>query len=179
MDPSLKQIIDSYDPAAPLSEASTIPAPWYVDPRMLDLELKTVFARSWQVAGRAEQVARPGQYVTDEIAGEPIVVVRGNDGGLRAFFNVCRHHAAAVMTEPSGKAQHLRCPYHGWTYSLEGELKGTPEFSEVSNFDRGSMGLVPVEVAGWGGRGPGELGSSRAPLRSFPLDVLKVSWLQR
>ena len=179
MDPSLKQIIDSYDPAAPLSEASTIPAPWYVDPRMLDLELKTVFARSWQVVGRAEQVARPGQYITDEIAGEPIVVVRGNDGGLRAFFNVCRHHAAAVMTEPSGKAQHLRCPYHGWTYSLEGELKGTPEFGEVLNFDRGSMGLVPVEVVVWESWVLVKLDPSGLPFESFPLDVAEFHWFER
>src|SRR2546427_11626997 len=125
MDPSLKQITDSYAPAAPLSEASTIPAPWYVDPRMLDLELKTVFARSWQVVGRAEQVARPGQYITAEIAGEPIVVVRGNDGGLRAFFNVCRHHAGASMKAPARQAQHPACPYHGWTHARGGELKRT------------------------------------------------------
>src|SRR3989442_11173769 len=143
---------------------------------MLDLELKTVFPRSWQVVGRAEQVARPGQYITAEIAGEPIVVVRGNDGGLRAFFNVCRHHAAAVMTEPSGKAQHLRCPYHGWTYSLEGELKGTPEFGEVSNFDRGSMGLVPVEVAVLGSLVLVKAGPRRGPFQNFSFCVLKIYW---
>jgi hypothetical protein len=62
------------------------------------------------------------------------------------FFNVCRHHAAAVMTEPEGKAAQLRCPYHGWTYSLEGELKGTPDFSGVCNFDRASNGLVSLEL---------------------------------
>ena len=77
-----------------------------------------------------------GNYVTSDIAGEPVVIVRGNDDVLRGFFNVCRHHAAAVMTEPEGKAAQLRCPYHGWTYSLEGELKGTPDFSGVCDFDR-------------------------------------------
>ncbi len=75
--------------------------------------------------------------------------MRGNDGVLRGFFNVCRHHAAAVMTEPEGKAAQLRCPYHGWTYSLEGELKGTPDFSGVCDFDRASNGLVPLEMAEW------------------------------
>ena len=74
------------------------------------------------------------------------MVVRGNDGVLRAFFNVCRHHAAAVMTEPEGKAAQLRCPYHGWTYSLEGELKGTPDFSGVCNFDRARQWLVPWKL---------------------------------
>ncbi|MGI8898240.1 MAG: aromatic ring-hydroxylating oxygenase subunit alpha, partial [Pyrinomonadaceae bacterium] len=98
---------------------------------------------------RVDQVREPGQYVTSDIAGEPIVVVRGTEGVLRGFFNACRHHAAAVMTEPEGKANQLRCPYHGWTYSLAGELKGTPDFSGVCNFDRAANGLLPVTTAVW------------------------------
>jgi phenylpropionate dioxygenase-like ring-hydroxylating dioxygenase large terminal subunit len=179
MEPSLKQIIDSYDPDAPLAEAWTIPAPWYVDPRVFDLERRTVFARSWQVVGRAEQVGRPGQYITHEIAGEPVVVVRGSDGKLRGFFNVCRHHAAAVMTEPSGEAQHLRCPYHGWTYSLEGELKGTPEFGGVSNFNRGSAGLVAVETAVWERWVLLKVDRSGPSFGGFPVDVAKFHWFER
>jgi choline monooxygenase len=87
--------------------------------------------------------------VTTEIAGEPLVVVRGSDGELRCFFNVCRHHAAAVMTEAEGHVTQMRCPYHGWTYSLEGALKGTPDFTGVCNFDRAENGLAPVEIATW------------------------------
>ena len=146
---SLKELIESYNSDAPLDQASTIPASWYIDERVYELELQNVFARSWQLAARADQVANPGQYITGEIAGEPIVVVRGADNVLRGFFNVCRHHAAAVMTEPEGTANQLRCPYHGWTYSLEGELKGTPDFSGVCNFDRSANSLVPVETAVW------------------------------
>ncbi len=146
---SLTDIIDSYNAGAPLEQASTIPAPWYTDERIYDLEMRTVFPRSWQMVCRLDQLSKPGQYVTSEIADEPIVVVRGNDDLLRGFFNVCRHHAAAVMTDPEGKANQLRCPYHGWTYSLEGELKGTPDFSGVCNFDRSAYGLVPVEVGVW------------------------------
>ena len=149
MDPSLKQIIDSYDPAAPLSEASTIPAPWYVDPRIAELEARTVFSKTWQLIGRTDQVEKPGQFVSSTIAGEPIVVVRGADGVLRAFYNVCRHHAAAVVTEPCGQAQILRCPYHGWNYGLDGSLKGMPEFDGVKNFDRAANGLVPIRVDIW------------------------------
>ena len=122
----LLEIIESYDANAPLEKAWTIPAPWYTDQRIYELELQTVFARSWQMVGRLDQVSEPGQYLTTEIANEPVVIVRGGDNILRGFFNVCRHHAAAVMTEPEGRANQLRCPYHGWTYSLEGELKGTP-----------------------------------------------------
>jgi choline monooxygenase len=146
---SVKQILESYDPRAPLAEAWTIPAPWYIDPRILDLERRTVFARSWQLAGRAEQVREPGQYVTCDLGGAPILLVRGDDEVLRGFYNVCRHHAAAVMTEPEGRAQRLRCPYHGWTYSLAGELKGTPEFTGACGFNRAENGLVPVETAVW------------------------------
>src|SRR5262249_16472040 len=119
----MNEIIRQYNPELPLDHASTIPSLWYTDKDFYELELKTVFSRSCQLAARVDQVTGPGQYVTSDIAGEPIVIVRGNDGVLRGFFNVCRHHAAAVMTEPQGKAAQLRCPYHGWTYSLEGELK--------------------------------------------------------
>ncbi|HST53970.1 MAG TPA: aromatic ring-hydroxylating dioxygenase subunit alpha [Pyrinomonadaceae bacterium] len=149
MSPSIEEIVESYDARAPLAEAWTIPATWYTDARVYELEQQTVFARSWQFAARADQVREPGRYVTCEIAGEPIVVVRGSDGTLRAFFNVCRHHAAAVVTEDEGEARSLRCPYHGWTYTLEGELKGTPDFAGVCGFERASNGLVAVECGVW------------------------------
>ena len=146
---SLKDILNSYDPDASLAEASTIPSPWYTDERVYELEQQTVFGNSWQMAARLDQVREPGHYITTEIGGEPILIVRGSDGELRGFFNVCRHHAAAVMTEPEGHATHLRCPYHGWTYALDGALKGTPDFSGVCNFDRAENGLAPVEITTW------------------------------
>src|SRR5229473_6369417 len=149
MNPSLKQIIDSYDPNAPLDRAWTIPALWYTDERVYQLELQSVFPHSWQMVARVDQVNEPGKYVTADVAGEPLVVVRGNDNVLRGFFNVCRHHAAAVMTETEGTAAQLRCPYHGWTYSLAGELKGTPDFAGVCGFDRSMNGLVPVDIDHW------------------------------
>ncbi len=146
---SIEEILASYNDKAPLSEASTIPAPWYVDRRIADLEAQTVFTNSWQVVGRADQVARPGQFVTSTIAGEPIVAVRGTDSQLRAFYNVCRHHAAKVVTEPCGSASILHCPYHGWNYGLDGSLKGMPEFDGVKNFERQDNGLVPVKADIW------------------------------
>ncbi|UWZ86114.1 aromatic ring-hydroxylating oxygenase subunit alpha [Occallatibacter riparius] len=145
----LAELLDLYDHSAPLEQAWTIPAPWYLDARFSVLERDRVFARNWIAVGRMDQVAAPGQYFTVEIAGEPLVVVRGSDGQLCAFYNVCRHHAAAVMTAPCGKAEHLRCPYHGWTYGLDGSLKGAPEFAGVSNFERSENGLIPVRVAAW------------------------------
>ena len=151
MPESVEQILASYNERAALAEASTIPAPWYVDTRIAELESKTVFSKSWQMVGRADQVEKPGQFVTANVAGEPIVVVRGNDGVLRGFFNVCRHHAAAVVTEPCGQASILHCPYHGWNYGLDGTLKGMPEFDGVKNFDRQKNGLLPVKADIWEG----------------------------
>jgi len=146
---SIEEILARYNDKAPLSEAFTIPAPWYVDSRIADLEAQTVFTNTWQVVGRADQVERPGQFVTATIAGEPIVAVRGADGQLRAFYNVCRHHAAKVVTEPCGSASILHCPYHGWNYGLDGSLKGMPEFDGVKNFERQENGLVPVKAEIW------------------------------
>lgn len=149
MGDSIQTIIDSYDAEAPLTHAATIPGSWYTDERILALENKSVFNQSWQIAGRLDQLTEAGNFITTEIADEPIVIVRDNDRELRGFFNVCRHHAAAVMTEPHGNAQQLRCPYHGWTYSLDGELKGTPDFAGVCDFNRHENGLMPLQIAAW------------------------------
>jgi choline monooxygenase len=146
---TIQSILAAYDADATLAEASTIPAPWYVDSRIAELEANAVFSKTWQMVGRIEQVAKPGQFVTASVAGEPIVVVRGNDGVLRGFYNVCRHHAAAVVTEPCGQASILHCPYHGWNYGLDGSLKGMPEFDGVKNFERQQNSLVPVKAETW------------------------------
>jgi choline monooxygenase len=146
---ALSTILSAYDDEAPLELASTLPAAWYTDPRILELERERIFGSEWQVAGRTDQVEHNGRYFTVEIAGEPLVIVRGSDGVLRGFFNVCRHHAAAVATRAEGNTQLFRCPYHGWTYGLDGSLKGTPDFTGVCSFERGSNGLVPVRVAVW------------------------------
>lgn len=149
MEPTVKEILALYNSAAPLNEAYTIPAPWYTDDRIAKLEMANVFSRTWQPVGRTAQVEKPGDYVTATVGGEPIVAVRGSDGELRAFYNVCRHHAMTVMNEACGHAAHLRCPYHGWTYNLEGELRGMTEFEGVAHFERGDNGLAPVRVETW------------------------------
>src|SRR5438067_3046840 len=167
MSDSLRELVSSYDAAAPLKRAWTIPAGWYFDQRIAELERSNVFGGAWQAVGRAQQVAQPGQFITTEIAGEPIVIVRGADGVLRAFYNVCRHHAAAVMTEEAGCAQLLRCPYHGWTYGLDGALKGAPEFTGVQNVNPGQNGLLPVRVEVWEKFVFVALEQNAAPLKEF------------
>ncbi|HZQ23899.1 MAG TPA: aromatic ring-hydroxylating dioxygenase subunit alpha [Terriglobales bacterium] len=184
----LDQILALYDEHAPLTEASTIPAPWYVDCRIAELERQTVFSRTWQMIGRVEQLKNPGQFLRATVAAEPIVAVRGSDGVLRAFFNVCRHHAAAVVTEPCGTAQILHCPYHGWNYGLDGSLKGMPEFEGVKNFDRQQNGLVPVRVEAWENFVFVNLDPHAAALKDFlgglvnrvsPLGISKLHYFDR
>ena len=175
-----KKPTETYDPTAPLAEAQTIPASWYLDPGMFELERKTVFSRSWHFAGRGEQVGVPGQYVTCEIAGEPVVIVRGTDGVLRGFFNVCRHHAAAVMTESCGEASQLQCPYHGWTYALNGDLKTAPDLGPVANFQREAMGLIKIDVAVWKKWVFARLQPGGAPLEDIGgLSVTDFHWFER
>jgi choline monooxygenase len=149
MGEKLAAILALYNETTPLEEAHTIPASWYLDSEIERLEQRSVFGGNWQAIGRVDQLAHPGDYFTAEFAGEPILAVRGADGQLRAFFNVCRHHAAAVATASCGQAQSFRCPYHGWNYGLDGSLKGMPEFAGVCNFERSANGLVPVAVDTW------------------------------
>lgn len=167
MERSILDVVNLYNPHDPLEEAWTIPAPWYFDRRIAELEKSSVFTSTWQVVGRADQVLKNGEFFTAELAGEPLVVVRGEDGQLRAFFNVCRHHAAAVVTEAEGCAKQFRCPYHGWTYEIDGALKGMVEFEGVCDFDRGKNGLVPIRVATWENFVFVNLDGRAAPLQDF------------
>jgi choline monooxygenase len=136
----------TFDPR--LDHASTLPAHFYTDAGVLADENRTIFAKTWQLAGRAEQVAEPGQYFTTTVANEPLLVVRGSDGVLRAMSNVCRHRAGPIA-KGEGKRPVLQCGYHGWTYSLDGTLLKTPEFEGVAEFDRASCRLPQFRVEIW------------------------------
>lgn len=164
----------AFDPSLPLTHARTLPASWYREQAVYEKERKSVFGESWQCVGRAEQVAKPGEFLTADIAGDPVMVVRGDDGVLRGFHNVCRHRAAPLLNTESGCVGKLRCRYHGWTYDLAGNLKGTPEFDGVCEFAKEDNGLMPVAVAVWGPfvwvhvNGPREpIESSLAPLPAW------------
>jgi len=147
---SLAETLALFDPTLPLERAHTIPSAWYLDPTIYTAECRTVFVNTWQAAGRLDQLAEPGSFLTTDIAGEPIAVVRDQEGILRAFSNVCRHRAARVLEEACGKVSRLRCRYHGWTYDLAGRLRGTPEFEGVADFHREEQGLVRLAVDTWG-----------------------------
>lgn len=136
----------------PLPRAETIPASWYTHPGFDELDRRAVFHSSWQYLGPRSMVGAPGQYFLAEICGEPLIVVGQEDGSVKAFFNVCRHRGGPLATE-DGCTPHrmLQCQYHGWTYRLDGSLRGMPRFRYVELFDRDDYGLVPVRVEEWQG----------------------------
>ena len=132
-----------------LAYAETLPARWYVEPGLLELEKAKVFARTWQLVGHAAAVAGPGHYFTATVADEPIIVVRGQDEKLRALSNVCRHRAGPVAAG-AGQCKAFRCGYHGWGYALDGRLLGMPEFDGVECFSKEANGLPEFRVETWG-----------------------------
>ena len=173
MDTSLEELLAEFDAGLTLARARSLPSPWYRDPRIEALERERVFGNSWQLVARGGQLERPGDFVTTDVAGEPLLVLRDDGGDLRAFVNVCRHRAACVVTEPRGNARKLRCRYHGWTYDLRGRLRGLPEFEGVEDFPREEQGLVPVHVDRWGPLVFIHLGDAPPPLLDWlaPLPV--------
>jgi len=141
--------INRFNPTLPLDSAWTPPASWYTQPEIYQTEIRTVFGRNWLIAARVDQVDEPRKYVCGQIAGERYVITRDDNNELHAFYNVCRHHAAAVATG-EGSAKRLSCPYHGWTYGLDGKLVNAPELGEVKHFKQERFGLVPLAVDTWG-----------------------------
>lgn len=127
----------------------TLPASWYTDPDVLRLEQERIFRRSWQYAGRADQVEEPGDYVTCRAGDIPVVVVRDRSRELRAYVNVCRHRGHEVVSG-AGNRKTLQCPYHAWTYALDGSLSVAPRAEREPAFDDSELSLLPVAVAAWG-----------------------------
>jgi choline monooxygenase len=135
--------------AADIDRGYTLPARWYADPAFLEIERERIFARSWQYVGRAAQVAEPGDYFVGRAGHIPVVVVRGEDGTLRGLVNVCRHRGHEVASG-EGNRKTLQCPYHAWTYGLDGCLRRAPRSETAPGFDRDELGLLPVQVDTWG-----------------------------
>jgi phenylpropionate dioxygenase-like ring-hydroxylating dioxygenase large terminal subunit len=139
--------------------AHTLASRFYTDPAILEIEKARIFRRTWQLVGTLSHacgevngmkrtIADPESFFTADGGGEPIVVVRDKQGTLRAFSNVCRHRAGPIASG-SGCKNVLRCGYHGWTYTLDGRLIGTPDVEGVEFFDRSTMGMVPLRLETW------------------------------
>jgi carnitine monooxygenase subunit len=136
------------DLATDLDRGFSLPASCYTDPAILELERERIFLRSWQYVGRRAQVAGVGDYFTAMVSNLPVVVVRG-EGKLRAFVNVCRHRRHLVMSG-AGNKKSLQCPYHAWTYSLDGCLRVAPRSEREEGFDKEDFPLIPLQVDTWG-----------------------------
>ncbi|HMI53491.1 MAG TPA: SRPBCC family protein [Candidatus Saccharimonadales bacterium] len=139
--------------------AHTLASKFYSDPAILEVEKARIFRRTWQLVGTLRQscgdlngeprtISDPESFFTAEVAGEPVIVVRDKQQTLRAFSNVCRHRAGPIALG-SGCRNVLRCQYHGWTYTLDGRLIGTPDVEGVEFFDRSNMGMFPLRCEVW------------------------------
>ena len=147
----LPDLTDAALAITPVERSETIPSSWYVDPRFHAVDRDAVFARSWQGIGHVSMVPNPGDYFTATIADNPVIVLRDREGTLRAFYNVCRHRGGPLALEPTGCVKALTCKYHGWTYLLDGSLRGVPQFDRTELFDKKDYGLAPITVDTWQG----------------------------
>ena len=135
----------------PLDRARALAVPYYVDPDWARREQQAVFARSWQLAAHEGELADPGDHVATEIAGRPVLIVRQADGSLRGFYNVCKHRAGPLALCNGRGARALHCKYHGWTYTLEGQLRSAPEMDGAADFDKSTIRLDEIRVSTWQG----------------------------
>mgnify|MGYP001362139558 CR=1 FL=1 len=136
------------EPNRNISGTKTLPYRYYTDPNVLKAEQKNIFSKSWQFVCHENRLKQVGDFYTCEIASEPIMIVRGEDGTLRAFYNVCPHRATRVENSKEGNKKILQCPYHGWTFHLDGGLHKAPNFKNAEGFDGNQFCLrqVCVEV---------------------------------
>jgi len=143
----------------------TLPARFYTDPGLFARERERIFASMWVCAGRTEEIAAPGDFVLREVGGESVIVTQRKDGVLAAHYNVCRHRGTRLCTEAAGHfPDRIQCPYHGWTYDLDGRLLGAPHMDAAPNFTREGNSLSAVRAEEWDGHLFVTLNPSPAPL---------------
>lgn len=135
---------------APINRARSMPAGFYTDPDFFALEKRHIHLKHWFFACREDQVAKPGDYRAFDSVGGPVMLLRGEDGTLRAFANYCRHRGS-ILVEGAGNAKRIICPYHAWSYFSDGRLYGCPDMKDAEGFDRTENGLVPVRMETWEG----------------------------
>lgn len=176
------------DAVVPLESATALPARFYAGETMLAMEKRAVFARSWQLVAHQGQLAEAGDHVVEQVGDVPVIVVRGQDGVLRAFPNVCRHRAGPLALCNGKGARALHCKYHGWSYTLEGQLRSAPEMQGAADFDVSSIRLPPLRVVEWQGLVFVALSENVPPFeevyagireRIAPIDLAAMRFLRR
>ncbi|HST31196.1 MAG TPA: aromatic ring-hydroxylating dioxygenase subunit alpha [Chthoniobacterales bacterium] len=131
--------------------ARSMPQKYFVSPEILAQERTKIFTKEWLLVGHQNQIGAPGDYFLATISGESLIVVRDSQFAIRAFFNVCRHRGTRLKEEACGHASAIQCPYHAWTYGLDGRLIGAPHMDEVPGFDKADYPLRPVNLGVWEG----------------------------
>ncbi|XP_059634565.1 choline monooxygenase, chloroplastic [Cornus florida] len=144
-----RRLVHEFNPNIPIQEALTPPSSWYTHPSFLSLEFDRVFFRGWQAVGYTEQIKEPRDFFTGRLGNVEYVVCRDDNGIVQAFHNVCRHHAS-LLAFGSGQKSCFECPYHGWTYGLDGALLKATRITGIKNFNVNELGLIPLKVAIWG-----------------------------
>ena len=134
----------------PIETAETLPPDCYTSEEFYRREVDRIFLKVWNLVGRVDYVAKPGDYFTIELVGIPVIVMRGQDGQVRAFVNSCRHRGSKLL-DGEGHCNLIRCPYHSWTYDTLGNLRGAVGMQDASGFRREDMGLVPIRLETWFG----------------------------
>jgi glycine betaine catabolism A len=171
-----------------VSMERTLHRDFYLSPEIFAQEKERIFYREWFCAGREEEIAEPGDYVMRDVAGESVLLVRTRDGRLAAHYNVCRHRGSQLVSTPRGTlGGAIRCPYHSWTYSLDGQLRTAPFLDHSDGLAREELSLHPVRVEEWGGflfvnltpadgvTLASQLGAVPDRLQRYPLAELRVA----
>lgn len=155
--PTAREVADSYltndevnAVLKPLEQASVLPLRVYSSKTFFEREVDAVLRPSWHAVAHVHQLRETGSFVTADIVGEPVIVVRDKDGKIAAFSNVCRHRGAQLLNG-CGVAKAIVCPYHTWAYNLDGTLRGAPHMNKIEGFDRKSIRLAPFATEVWNG----------------------------
>ncbi len=149
---TLRNTFDNIDPPpSDYLDGWSLPAWTYIDPDFHAAEIERIFRPSWQVVCHDSDIPNPGDWHSIDYIGESVIVVRGADRVVRAFTNVCRHRGSRLLDGAAGCAKKLICPYHAWTYELDGRLTGVPDAASYPTLDKGKAGLVPVGLDQWRG----------------------------
>jgi Rieske 2Fe-2S family protein len=133
------------------SGAKTLPQRYFVSPEIFAAEHQNIFLKQWVLVGHQSQIAKPGDYFVAEVAGESLIVVRDQQSTIHGFYNVCRHRGTRLREDQNGHVSAIQCPYHAWTYSLDGRLIGAPHMDAVSGFDKADYSLHPINLEFWEG----------------------------
>src|SRR2546421_4751467 len=131
--------------------AQSLPQKYFISPEIFAEEQQKIFAKRWLLVGHQSQIPKPGDYFIQQVIGESLIVIRDKDREVHGFFNVCRHRGTRLKEDTCGHASAIQCPYHAWTYGLDGRLIGAPHMDEVPGFDKADYSLKPVNVGIWEG----------------------------